>query len=139
MASQNQFVADCPSKQSHSQTEFAHISNHLTSPSLPGGVNEVDDEGGDGEDKHQADKDSPSARLPRDQLPRPVLGLGHEVILLGSALPGLVPLVIRLLLLLSWSVILYFLKSSFLIETYFFFIFNAKYALFLFFPKKIKI
>ena len=110
LASQNQFVADCLSKQSHSQTEFAHISNHLTSPSLPGGVNEVDDEGGDGEDEHQADKDPPCARLAGDQLPRPVLGLGHEVILLG--LPGLVPFVICLLLLFSWSVIIYFLKTS---------------------------
>ena len=31
---------------------------------LPGGVYEVDDEGGDGEDEHEAHKDPPGAGLP---------------------------------------------------------------------------
>ena len=52
---------------------------------IPGGVNEVDDQGGDGEDEHKADQDAPGAGLAWDELPGPVLGLGHEVILLASA------------------------------------------------------
>ena len=81
----------------------------------PGGVNEVDDEGGDGEDEHQGHEDPPRACLSRDQLPRPVLGLGHEVILLASSAlpPGLVPLVIQLLLLVSLSVVIYLLEKCF--------------------------
>ena len=47
----------------------------------PRGVNEVDDEGGDGEDEHQGHQDPPGACLARDELPSPVLGLGHEVAL----------------------------------------------------------
>ena len=85
----DQNLADCPSKQF--QTEQITWENLWDLPwyfvsgslyiCLPGGVNEVDDEGGDGEDEHQADQDAPSAGLTRDQLPRPVLGLGHEVTL----------------------------------------------------------
>ena len=52
---------------------------------IPGGVNEVDDEGWDWEDKHKADQDAPCAGLAWDELSGPVLGLGHEVILLASA------------------------------------------------------
>ena len=48
---------------------------------VPGGVNEVDDEGWDGEDEHEGDEDLPHPGLGGDQLPGPVLGLAQEVVL----------------------------------------------------------
>ena len=98
----------------HSQQQPVHLKQHQRLRCSPGGVNEVDDEGGDGEDEHEADQDPPRVSLLRDQLPRPVLGLGHEVVLLATSLPpGLVTLVIQLLFLVSWGVVSYFLEKCF--------------------------
>ena len=89
-------AVDCPIKQSGCQAKFCSRSK-LSEPArtpriyhakLPRGVNEVDDEGGNGKDEYEADQDPSGARLARDQLPCPVLGLGHEVILLGPRLPA---------------------------------------------------
>ena len=46
---------------------------------IPGGINEVDDETGDGEYEDQGHQYPPGARLARDQLPGPVLRLRHEI------------------------------------------------------------
>ena len=61
---------------------------------IPGGINEVDDETGDGEYEDQCHQDPPCACLARDQFPCPVLGLGHEVPFRSRAVIVRVPLVI---------------------------------------------
>lgn len=44
-------------------------------------IDEVYDEGCDGEDEHEGDEDLPHPGLGGDQLPCPVLGLAQEVVL----------------------------------------------------------
>ena len=44
-------------------------------------IDEVYDEGCDGEDEHEGDEDLPHTGLGGDQLPGPVLGLAQEVVL----------------------------------------------------------
>ena len=78
---------------------------------LGGGVDEVDDEGGDGEDEDHRDEDLPHPGLCRDQLARPVLCLRHEVALVGffwvlPVKPHLLRLLLGLLLVLLAVIVL---------------------------------
>merc|ERR1712223_631252 len=78
---------------------------------LGGGVDEVDDEGGDGEDEDHRDEDLSHPGLCRDQLACPVLCLGHEVALVGffrvlPVKPHLLRLLLGLLLVLLAVIVL---------------------------------